>query len=107
MASAGLVPFVLPFLVGESYSPAIGSTRILLIASAVSIPFLWQRSIYLVRNLVRDFLMVNLIVTIAYMSLFPFLVWNWGYIGAAGAMLALQIVGTIARAVCLSKRPAE
>jgi O-antigen/teichoic acid export membrane protein len=101
------VPFVLPFLVGESYSPAIGATQVLFIAAAVSIPFLWQRAIYLVRNLVRDFLIVNSIVTIAFISICPLLVWKWGYMGAAGAMLALQIVGTIARAVWLSKRPTE
>ena len=107
LTSAGLVPFVLPFLVGESYSPAIGVTQVLIIASAVSIPFLWQRAIYLVRNLVRDFLIVNSIIAIAFIAICPFLVWKWGYIGAAGAMLALQIVGTIARAVWLSKRPTE
>jgi O-antigen/teichoic acid export membrane protein len=54
LIGAGVVPWVVPLLVGESYTPAIGATQILFVGAAVSIPFLWQRAIYLVRDLARD-----------------------------------------------------
>jgi O-antigen/teichoic acid export membrane protein len=104
---AGSVPWVVPLLVGESYTPAIGATQILFVGAAVSIPFLWQRAIYLVRDLARDFLIVNAIVAIGFIALCPLMIWHWGYVGAAGAMLALQVAGTMARALWLSRRTAE
>ncbi len=103
LISAGFVPIVLPLIVGESYSPAIAATQILLIAAAVSIPFLWLRAVYLVRNLVQDFFFVNAVATVAFVCIGPFLIWKWGYIGAAGALLTLQLLGTGSCAAWLSR----
>jgi hypothetical protein len=50
---------------------------------------------------------VNSIVAIGFIALCPMLVWQWGYFGAAGAMAALQVAGTLARALWLSRRTTD
>jgi O-antigen/teichoic acid export membrane protein len=104
LSSAGLVPFALPILVGDNYSPAIGATQLLLLAAAVSLPFLWVRAIYLVKNLVRELFIISAVVTIGFVSVYPFVVWQWGYIGACGAMLVLQVTGSAAAGLWLWKQ---
>jgi O-antigen/teichoic acid export membrane protein len=41
-----IVPWLLPFLVGNEYRPAIGATRLLLAANAVWLGFFWLRPAY-------------------------------------------------------------
>jgi O-antigen/teichoic acid export membrane protein len=107
LLGAALVPFVLPLLVGSRYSPAVLATQLLMVAAGITLPFFWLRALYLLRNLVREFFIVTAAVTVAVMLLFPLLVSRWGELGAAGAMLALQVVGTLARVLWLWKRSSK
>ena len=104
LGGAALVPFVLPLLVGGHYSPAVFAAQILIVAAGISLPFFWLRAIYLVKNLVREFFIVSSAVTVSIMLVYPFIIWKWGFLGAAGAMLALHVVGTLARGLWLWKQ---
>jgi O-antigen/teichoic acid export membrane protein len=104
VAGAALLPFVLPLFVGERYSPAVLAAQILIVAAGVTLPFFWLRALYLVRNFVRELFIINSTVTIGIMLFYPVFVWKWGFIGAAAAMLALHILGTVARGLWLWKR---
>jgi hypothetical protein len=80
------------------------AAQILIVAAGLSLPFFWLRAIYLVRNLVREFFVVSSVVTIGVMLVYPLVVWNWGFLGAAVGMLALQVINTLARGVWLWTR---
>jgi O-antigen/teichoic acid export membrane protein len=107
LAGAALVPVVLPLLVGGRYAPAAFAAQILIVAAAISLPFFWLRSFYLVKNLVREYFILSSVVTIAVMLFYPFVVWQWGFLGAALAMLVLQVIGTLTRALWLWRQSSK
>jgi O-antigen/teichoic acid export membrane protein len=96
LGGAALVPLVLPLLLGGHYSPAVFAAQILVIAAGFSLSFFWLKAIYLVKNFVREFFILNCLVTIGTMIVYTISVWSWGFVGAASAMLGLHIVGTLA-----------
>jgi O-antigen/teichoic acid export membrane protein len=107
LAGAALVPLILPLLVGGRYSPAAFAAQILIAAAAISLPFFWLRALYLVKNLVREFFMLSSVVTLGVMLSYPFVVWQWGFLGAALAMLVLHVVGTSTCALWLWKQSSK
>jgi O-antigen/teichoic acid export membrane protein len=94
LAGAGLISFVLPLLVGEIYLPATGAAQLLFIGSAVSLTFFWQRLIFMAQGHVRQLFALNGSVTVIFGLIYPFVIREWGYMGAAVWMLALNVVGT-------------
>ena len=104
IAGAALVPIILPVLVGRDYSPAVLAAQLLIVAAGISLPFFWLRALYLVKDFVREFFIVSSVVTVGVMSIYPFFVWRWGVLGAAVAILALQVIGTLVRGLWLWKR---
>jgi O-antigen/teichoic acid export membrane protein len=94
LLGAGLMSFALPLLVGEVYIPAIAATQLLFIGSAISLAFFWLRLIYLAQGHVRQLFSLNCSVTIIFGLIYPFVIQEWGYMGASAWMLALNVVGT-------------
>lgn len=94
LLGAGSISMVLPLLVGEIYIPAVGAAQLLFIGSAVSLAFFWQRLIFMAQGHVRQLFALNGSVTVIFGLLYPFVIREWGYMGAAAWMLALNIVGT-------------
>jgi O-antigen/teichoic acid export membrane protein len=94
LVGAGLISFVLPLLVGEIYLPAVGAAQLLFIGSAVSLAFFWQRLIFMAQGHVRQLFALNGSVTVIFGLIYPFVIRDWGYMGAAAWTLALNVVGT-------------
>ena len=90
----GLIPFVLPMLVGEAYLPAVRATQLLCIGSAIALAFFWTRPVYLARGHVRQMFIISSSVTLVFALVYPFVIREWGYMGSSAGMLALQVVGT-------------
>jgi O-antigen/teichoic acid export membrane protein len=80
-------------LVGEAYLPAVGATQLLCIGSAISLAFFWTRPVYLATGHVRQMFIISSSVIVVFALLYPFVVREWGYMGSAAWMLALQTVG--------------
>jgi O-antigen/teichoic acid export membrane protein len=107
LIGTGLVPLALPFLVGQNYLPAVPATQLLLIASAISLAFFWLRPLYLAKSLVRDLFVVSSSVTVGFALIYPFVIREWGYMGASAWMLALYGVGASVSGSWLWKQSKE
>lgn len=94
LLAAGFISFVLPLLVGEIYLPAVAAVQLLVIGSAVSLAFFWQRLVFMAQGHVRQLFALNASVTLIFGLIYPFVIREWGYMGASVWTLALNIVGT-------------
>ncbi|MPZ76996.1 MAG: oligosaccharide flippase family protein [Deltaproteobacteria bacterium] len=92
LVGSAFMSFALPLLVGESYLPAVGAAQLLFIGSAISIAFFWLRLIYLAKGHVRQLFILNSSVTGVFTLIYPFVVRDWGYMGASACMLARYVV---------------
>jgi O-antigen/teichoic acid export membrane protein len=93
LVGAGFMPFVLPFLVGDIYLPAVHATQLLFIASTIALVFFWLRPLYLAKGLVRQLFLISSSVTIVFALFYPVVVMKWGYMGASGSMLTMYVLG--------------
>jgi O-antigen/teichoic acid export membrane protein len=107
LLASGFIPFALPVLVGEIYLPAVGATQLLFISSAVPIAFFWLRLIYLAKGHVRQLFILNSSVTAIFTVILPFVIRDWGYMGASAWMLARSVVANAAAGVWLWKEREE
>ena len=107
LLGSGVVSFALTLLVGEIYRPAVAATQLLFIGSSVSLGFFWIRLIYLAKGHVRRLFILESSVTVVFALIYPFVIWEWGYTGAAGWMLALYIVGYGVSGFWLWRQPEE
>jgi O-antigen/teichoic acid export membrane protein len=89
---AGFMSFVVTLLVGEMYLPAVPSAQLLFIAYSISLAFFWLRPVYLVKGYIRQWVIVSSSVTLVFALMYPFVIREWGYIGASVWMLALYVV---------------
>jgi O-antigen/teichoic acid export membrane protein/glycosyltransferase involved in cell wall biosynthesis len=94
LLGAGLMSFALPLLVGEVYIPAVAATQLLCIGSAISLAFFWLHLIYLAQGHVRQLSILNGSVTVGFGLVYPFVIQQWGFMGACAWMLGLNVVGT-------------
>jgi O-antigen/teichoic acid export membrane protein len=101
------VSLAVPLLVGESYIPAVHATQLLFIGSAILLAFFWLGPAYLAKGHVRERLIIASSVTVCFALIYPFVIREWGYIGASGCMLGLHVVGNAAAAIWLWTRPEE
>jgi O-antigen/teichoic acid export membrane protein len=90
---AGFMSIALPLIAGETYLPAVRANQLLFIGSAISLGFFWLRPIYLVKGRVRELFILNSTVTVVFGLIYPFVVREWGYLGASGWTLALYVAG--------------
>ena len=95
LVSTALMPVALPLLVGDIYLPAVPAVQLLLIASALSVASFWLRPLYLAKGFVREWFIISCVAIVAFGSIYPFAVMRWGYMGSAGSMLLLYVVGVI------------
>ncbi|MGH7767492.1 MAG: lipopolysaccharide biosynthesis protein [Candidatus Binatia bacterium] len=94
LIGAGFMPFALSLLVGEIYLPAVGAAQLLFIGSALALAFFWQRLVFMAQGHVRQLFALNGSVTVIFGLFYPFVIREWGYMGASVWTLALNIVGT-------------
>lgn len=107
LLSSGFMSIALPLLVGEIYLPAVDATQLLFIGSALSLAFFWLRPVYLAKGHVRQLFIINSSVTVVFALFYPFVIREWGYMGASGWMLALYVVGYGVSGFWLWKQPNE
>lgn len=101
LLGSGLIPIVLPLLVGDRYLPAVCATQLLFIASALSLAFFWMKPVYLAEGYVRQWFILGSSVTVSLALVYPFIVREWGYVGASGWILMLQFGVTMSTGLWL------
>jgi O-antigen/teichoic acid export membrane protein len=104
LAGVGFMPFALPLLVGAAYFPAVRAAQLLFIGAGISLAFFWLRPIYLARGHSRQLFIVNSSVTLVFALVYPFVIREWGFVGASTWMLALSVVGSGCAALWLWKQ---
>jgi O-antigen/teichoic acid export membrane protein len=93
IAAAGILPFVLPSLVGIRYAPAAAAAQILLVGSAVYSAFFWLRPVFLACGWIRQWM--TCFALFAFCNLIGWLVIvpKEGYLGMS-AWRTLSIIAT-------------
>ncbi len=92
LVGAASISSVLPLLVGEAYLPAVGAAQLMIFGGAFAIAFFWTRPVYLSKGYVRQMFIFNSSVTVLFGLFYPFVIYEWGYLGSAAWLMALQIV---------------
>jgi O-antigen/teichoic acid export membrane protein len=107
LLGGGLMSVALPLLVGEIYIPAVQATQLLLVGSAILLGFFWLGPVYLAKGHVRQRFVIGSSVTVGFALIYPFVIREWGYMGASGWMLALHVVGNAVAGFWLWTQPEE
>jgi O-antigen/teichoic acid export membrane protein len=90
-ASSLIIPFVLPFAVGNAYEPAVFATQILLAGSAIWLGFFWLRPLYFSLGKVAHWVVAIGAYSIVFVLVALLVTPQWGYIGMA---MSLVLVST-------------
>jgi O-antigen/teichoic acid export membrane protein len=107
LLGGALMSLAVPLLVGEIYIPAVQATQLLFIGSAILLAFFWLGPVYLAKGHVRQRFVIGSSVTVCFALVYPFIIREWGYMGAAGWMLALHVVGNAVACFWLWTKPEE
>lgn len=96
LAAAGLIgPVILPFAVrriaGDAYAGAIDMSRVLLLASIVSMFFYWLRPFYMASGQVRAWSTIGGVVSLSALALYVPAVNAWGGMGMAIVQVGVAV----------------
>jgi len=104
LAGTVLMPFVLPFLVGDSYRPAVRATEFLLAGSAISIAFFWLRPLYLAQGALRAWVTMAAVAVVLSLAGFFAAIPLWGFQGLATWLMLMNLITHGMAALYLMRR---
>lgn len=103
---ATLIPWVVRVLAGQAYAGAAPAAVVLLLGAAVGLPFYWLRSMYLVLDRLRSWLVVSVVTSTAATAAFFVGAEQAGALGVAVArVLAVMLIANLVLVALLRVAP--